>query len=103
MESIASTLLTIVLLLVLLLPLLYMAIKIVREYQRLVVFRLGRCIGDKGPGLVLLIPFIDRPVWVDLRELFLEVPKQTCITKDNAPIDIDFLVFWKVLDPVASV
>jgi regulator of protease activity HflC (stomatin/prohibitin superfamily) len=75
----------------------------VREYQRLVVFRLGRCIGDKGPGLVLLIPFVDRPVWVDLRELFLEIPKQTCITKDNAPIDIDFLVFWKVLDPVASV
>ncbi len=103
MESIPSTLLTIVLLLVLLLPLLYMAIKIVREYQRLVVFRLGRCIGDKGPGLVLLIPFIDRAVWVDLRELFLEVPKQTCITKDNAPIDIDFLIYWKVVDPVASV
>ncbi len=103
MESILSTTLTIVLLLVLLLPLLYMAIKIVREYQRLVVFRLGRCIGDKGPGLVLLIPFIDRAVWVDLRELFLEVPKQTCITKDNAPIDIDFLIYWKVVDPVASV
>jgi len=103
MESILSTILTIVLLLVLLLPLLYMAIKIVREYQRLVVFRLGRCIGDKGPGLVLLIPFIDRAVWVDLRELFLEVPKQTCITKDNAPIDIDFLIYWKVVDPVASV
>jgi len=103
MESIPSTILTIVLLLVLLLPLLYMAIKIVREYQRLVVFRLGRCIGEKGPGLVLLIPFIDRAVWVDLRELFLEVPKQTCITKDNAPIDIDFLIYWKVVDPVASV
>lgn len=103
MESLPSTLLTIVLLLVLLLPLLYMAIKIVREYQRLVVFRLGRCIGDKGPGLVLLIPFIDRAVWVDLREVFLEVPKQTCITKDNAPIDIDFLIYWKVVDPVASV
>jgi regulator of protease activity HflC (stomatin/prohibitin superfamily) len=75
----------------------------VREYQRLVVFRLGRCIGDKGPGLVLLIPFVDRAVWVDLRELFLEVPKQTCITKDNAPIDIDFLIYWKIIDPVASV
>jgi regulator of protease activity HflC (stomatin/prohibitin superfamily) len=80
-----------------------MAVKIVREYQRLVVFRLGRSIGQKGPGLVLLIPFIDRPMWVDLREAFLEVPKQTCITKDNAPIDIDFLIYWKVIDPVASV
>ncbi len=103
MERILGTVITIVVFFVLLIPLLYLAIKIVREYQRLVVFRLGRCIGDKGPGLVLLIPFVDRPVWVDLRELYLEVPKQTCITKDNAPIDIDFLIYWKVVDPVASV
>jgi regulator of protease activity HflC (stomatin/prohibitin superfamily) len=80
-----------------------MAIKIVRDYQRLVVFRLGKCIGQKGPGLVLLIPFIDQPVWVDLRELFLEIPSQTCITKDNAPIAIDFLIYWKVMDPERSV
>jgi regulator of protease activity HflC (stomatin/prohibitin superfamily) len=98
-----GTIITVIIFLVLIVPLLYLAIKIVREYQRLVVFRLGRCIGAKGPGLVLLIPFIDQPVWVDLRELFLEVPKQTCITKDNAPIDIDFLIYWKVVDPVASV
>lgn len=103
MERIFGTVITIIFFLALLISLLYVAIKIVREYQRLVIFRLGRCIGDKGPGLVLLIPFIDRPVWVDLRELFLEIPKQTCITKDNAPIDIDFLVFWKVIHPVASV
>jgi regulator of protease activity HflC (stomatin/prohibitin superfamily) len=103
MGRIFGTVITIIIFFALLIPLLYVAIKIVREYQRLVIFRLGRCIGDKGPGLVLLIPFIDRPVWVDLRELFLEIPKQTCITKDNAPIDIDFLVFWKVIDPVASV
>ncbi len=103
MERVFGTVITIVIFLVLLIPLLYLAIKIVREYQRLVVFRLGRCIGDKGPGLVLLIPFVDSPVWVDLRELYLEVPKQTCITKDNAPIDIDFLIYWKVIDPVASV
>jgi regulator of protease activity HflC (stomatin/prohibitin superfamily) len=94
---------TIIVFLVVLAPLLYLAIKIVREYQRLVIFRLGRCIGQKGPGLVFLIPFVDRPVWVDLRELFLEIPKQTCITKDNAPIDIDFLIFWKVVDPVTTV
>jgi regulator of protease activity HflC (stomatin/prohibitin superfamily) len=55
------------------------AIKIVPEYQRLVVFRLGRCIGDKGPGLVLLIPFIDRPVRVDLREQVREIPHQVSI------------------------
>lgn len=103
METISGTLITFIIFLILLLPLLYLAIKIVREYQRLVIFRLGRCIGDKGPGLVLLIPFIDVPVRVDLRELFLEVPKQTCITRDNAPIDIDFLIYWKVVDPVASV
>src|SRR5574341_2082746 len=83
--------------------LLYMGLKIVREYQRLVVFRLGKSVGQRGPGLVFLIPFIDRAVWVDLREVFLEVPKQTCITKDNAPIDIYFLIYWKVVDPVASV
>src|SRR5512136_1920327 len=103
MSSSLTTLLTVLILLVLLVPLAWLAIKIVREYQRLVVFRLGRCIGPKGPGLVLLIPIVDSPVWVDLREVFLEVPKQTCITRDNAPIDIDFLIYWKVVDPVASV
>ncbi len=72
------------------------AIKVVREYQRLVVFRLGRTIGAKGPGLVFLIPIVDKPVWTDLRELYLEIPSQTCITKDNAPIDIDFLIYWRV-------
>ncbi len=86
-----------------------LSIKIVREYQRLVVFRLGRSLnrktgfGRSGPGIVFLIPFMDRPVWVDLREAFLEIPSQTCITKDNAPINIDFLIYWKVFDPEMSV
>ncbi len=79
------------------------AIKIVPEYQRLVVFRLGRCIGSRGPGLVLLIPFVDRGVRVDLREQVREIPAQTSITKDNAPISIDFLWYYKVFDPVESV
>ncbi|HEV2387509.1 MAG TPA: SPFH domain-containing protein [Candidatus Acidoferrales bacterium] len=78
-------------------------IRIAKEYERIVVFRLGRCIGARGPGLVLLIPVIDQPVWADLREQYLEVPRQTCITKDNAPISIDFLVYWRVTDPVQSV
>jgi regulator of protease activity HflC (stomatin/prohibitin superfamily) len=80
-----------------------LSLKIVPEYQRLVVFRLGNCIGQRGPGPVFLIPFVDRPQRVDLRELFVEIPHQTCITEDNAPIAIDFLVFWKVVDPVLSV
>jgi regulator of protease activity HflC (stomatin/prohibitin superfamily) len=79
------------------------ALKIVPEYQRLVVFRLGRCIGEKGPGLVILIPFVDRPVRVDLREQVREIPVQTSITKDNAPISIDFLWYFKVFDPKGSV
>jgi regulator of protease activity HflC (stomatin/prohibitin superfamily) len=79
------------------------AIKVVPEYQRLVVFRLGRCIGDKGPGLVILIPFIDRPVRVDLREQVRDIPHQVSITKDNAPISIDFLWYFKVLQPTDSV
>jgi regulator of protease activity HflC (stomatin/prohibitin superfamily) len=79
------------------------AIKIVPEYKRLVVFRLGRCIGPKGPGLTLLIPFIDRPVSVDLREQVREIPTQASITQDNAPVSIDFLWYYKVFDPVQSV
>lgn len=80
-----------------------LSLKIVREYQRLVVFRLGRCIGTRGPGMVFLIPVIDRPQWVDLREFYLEIPHQTSITKDNAPISIDFIIFYKVVDSVMSV
>lgn len=83
--------------------LLAVSLKVVLEYHRLVVFRLGRCIGQRGPGPMFLIPFVDRPVLVDLRELFVEIPHQTCITEDNAPIAIDFLIFWKVVDPVLSV
>ena len=79
------------------------AIRIVQEYQRLVVFRLGRCVGAKGPGIVLLIPIIDRAVKTDLREQVREIPAQTSITKDNAPISIDFLWFYKVVEPVQSV
>ncbi|MBO9367341.1 MAG: SPFH/Band 7/PHB domain protein [Chloroflexi bacterium] len=79
------------------------AVRIVPEYERLVVFRLGRCIGSRGPGLVLLIPVIDRARRVDLREQVREIPHQTSITKDNAPISIDFVWYYKVLDPAQSV
>ena len=79
------------------------AIRIVPEYQRLVVFRLGRSVGAKGPGIVLLIPVIDRAVKVDLREQVREIPHQTAITKDNAGISVDFIWYYKVLDPTESV
>jgi regulator of protease activity HflC (stomatin/prohibitin superfamily) len=78
-------------------------IRVVREYERLVVFRFGRCLGIKGPGLVFLIPFIDKAVKVDQREQFMEIPHQVCITKDNAPIGVDFLIYWKVVNPEFSV
>ena len=79
------------------------SLRIVDEYRRLVVFRLGRCIGQRGPGVVLLVPFIDSATSIDLREQFIEVPHQTCITRDNAPIDIDFLIYTKVVDATLTV
>ena len=79
------------------------AIRIVPEYQRLVVFRLGRSIGEKGPGIIFLIPIVDRAVRVDLREQVREIPHQTAITKDNAGISVDFIWYYKVLDPTESV
>ncbi len=79
------------------------AIKIVPEYQRMVIFRLGRCVGAKGPGIIFLIPFIDRGVKVDLREQVREIPHQTAITSDNAGISIDFIWYYKILDPTESV
>jgi regulator of protease activity HflC (stomatin/prohibitin superfamily) len=89
--------------LVVLLGLATFAIRIVREYERLIVFRLGRALGARGPGLVVLIPFVDTGVRVDLREMFFDVEPQTCITKDNAPLSIDFLVYMKVIDAIYSV
>lgn len=89
--------------LALLFIILALAVRIVPEYQRMVVFRLGRALGARGPGLILLIPFVDRGVRVDLREVFFDVEPQTCITKDNAPLSIDFLVYMKVVDSLRSV
>ncbi|MBI5051808.1 MAG: SPFH/Band 7/PHB domain protein [Chloroflexi bacterium] len=79
------------------------SIRIMPEYQRLVIFPLGRSRGTHGPGVVLLWPFIDTGVKVDLREQVREVPHQTSITKDNAPISIDFLWYYKVVDGEQSI
>ena len=105
MDSASSVFLCIVVALVLIvIVVLFNAIRIVPEYQRLVVFRLGRVLDKpRGPGIVLLIPIVDRPVRVDLREQIREVPHQVSITKDNAPISIDFLWYFKVIEPTASI
>jgi len=79
------------------------AIRIVVEYERLIVFRLGRFAGERGPGLIFLIPFIEKSTKIDLREQVREVPHQTCITLDNAPIEIDFLWYYKVVSAKQSV
>lgn len=79
------------------------AIRIVPEYERLVVFRLGRCVGAKGPGIVIMIPVVDKGRKVDLREQVREIPHQTAITSDNASISIDFIWYYKILDPMESV
>ncbi len=78
-------------------------INFVREYQRLVVFRWGRLHRVAGPGFVFVVPIMESATRVDLREFYLEIPSQTCITKDNAPIDIDFLIYMRVLDAKSSV
>ncbi len=79
------------------------AIRIMPEYRRLIVFRLGRCVGAKGPGLVLLVPIVDTAVTVDLREQVREIPHQNCITLDNVTIAVDFIWYYKVVDPTESV
>ncbi len=80
-----------------------MAIKIVTEYERGVIFRLGRLIGAKGPGLFLIIPFIDRMLKVDLRVVTMDVPSQEVITKDNVTVRVNAVVYFRVVDPEASV
>jgi regulator of protease activity HflC (stomatin/prohibitin superfamily) len=79
------------------------SLRVVPEYQRLVVFRLGRIMGARGPGLILLIPIADRGIRVDLRERFLDVPPQPCITQDNATLSIDLLIYLKIVDALSSV
>ncbi|MBI4026975.1 MAG: SPFH domain-containing protein [Verrucomicrobia bacterium] len=78
-------------------------IRILREYQRGVVFRLGRLIGGKGPGLIFLWPYVDRMVRMDLRVITIDVPKQEAMTRDNVPVTVDAVVYLRVVDPVTAV
>ena len=86
-----------------LLIVLSMAVRVVPEYRRLVLFRLGRLVGSRGPGIVFIMPFIDKAVTVDLRILTLDVPVQEVITKDNVAIKVNAVVYFRVLDPAKSV
>lgn len=79
------------------------ALKIVPEYQRAVIFRLGRVIGAKGPGLFILVPIIDRMIRVDLRTVTLDVPTQDIITRDNVSVSVDAVVYFRVVDPVRAI
>jgi regulator of protease activity HflC (stomatin/prohibitin superfamily) len=92
-------------LVVVLLVIVYLSIRIVQQYEKMVVFRLGKTNESmvRDPGLRFLIPIVDRPVKVDIREQFIEVPSQTTITKDNAPINVDFLIYWRIADALKSV
>ena len=80
-----------------------MAVKIVSEYERGVIFRLGRLVGARGPGLFLIIPFVDRMVKVDLRVITMDVPSQEVITKDNVTVRVNAVVYFRVVDPESSV
>jgi len=88
---------------VLVLSILRASMKIVQEYERGVIFRLGRVIGAKGPGMFFIIPIVDRMVKVDLRVVTLDVPTQEAITKDNVTIRLNAVAYFRVLDPVAAV
>ena len=78
-------------------------IRILREYERGVIFRLGKLLGAKGPGLIFLIPVVDRMVKMDLRVVTIDVPKQEVMTRDNVPVTVDAVVYFRVVDPVAAV
>ena len=95
----------VVAIIVLVLLFLYLSVRVVQQYEKMVVFRLGRTNEGlvRDPGLRFLIPIIDRPVKVDVREQFIEVPSQTTITRDNAPINVDFLIYWRIVDPLKSI
>ena len=84
-------------------PLFFIAIRIVQEYERGVIFRLGRMVGTRGPGLRFILPFVDRMVKVDLRVVTMDVPRQDVITRDNVTVKVDAVVYFRVVDPESAV
>jgi regulator of protease activity HflC (stomatin/prohibitin superfamily) len=103
LDVLRSLLLWAVLIILLGTILLSQAIRILREYERGVVFRLGKLLRAKGPGLILLIPIVDRMVKVDLRVITINVPQQEMMTRDNVPVTVDAVVYFRVLDPEAAI
>lgn len=89
--------------LIFLLVILASAIKVVREYERLVIFRLGRLFGTKGPGITFIIPIVDKRVLIDLRTLAVDVPKQRVVTRDNVSVEVDAVVYYRVHEATAAV
>ncbi len=89
--------------LIIFLPIIASAIKIVKEYERAVIFRLGRLLGAKGPGIFVIIPFVDSFQKVDLRIVTVDVPKQEIITKDNVSVKVDAVIYYRVVDPISAI
>src|SRR6516162_3890655 len=79
------------------------ALRILREYERGVIFRLGKLLGAKGPGVIFLIPIVDRMVRMDLRVVTIDVPRQEVMTRDNVPVSVDAVLYFRVIDPQAAV
>ncbi|HOB33239.1 MAG TPA: slipin family protein [Verrucomicrobiota bacterium] len=98
--NLSAWLIPVIILLSILLP---QVVRVLREYERGVIFRLGKLIGAKGPGLILLWPVIDRMVKMDLRVVTIDVARQEIMTRDNVPVSVDAVVYFRVIDPVASV
>ncbi|ALK05574.1 MAG: SPFH domain, Band 7 family protein [Methanosarcina sp. 795] len=96
----ASPLLPVLILVILILS---QSIKMVNEYERVVIFRLGRLSGVKGPGVFLIIPIVDRAMKIDLRVVAIDVPKQAVITRDNVTVEVDAVVYYKVVEPGAAI
>jgi len=103
LSSAAKWIPTIVVLVILVSIILPQTLRILREYERGVIFRLGKLLGSKGPGLIILLPAIDRMVKMDLRVVTIDVSKQEVMTRDNVPATVDAVVYFRVIDPVAAV
>jgi regulator of protease activity HflC (stomatin/prohibitin superfamily) len=100
MTSLVAWIVPIIILASIVLP---QAIRILREYERGVIFRLGKLLGAKGPGMILLIPVVDRMVKMDLRVVTIDVARQEVMTRDNVPVSVDAVVYFRVIDPISAV
>jgi regulator of protease activity HflC (stomatin/prohibitin superfamily) len=103
LSAIAKIVPTIVVIIIIAAIVLPQALRILREYERGVIFRLGKLLGAKGPGLIFLVPIVDRMVKMDLRVVTIDVSKQEVMTRDNVPATVDAVVYFRVIDPIAAV